>query len=252
MKVKNFSFSKLARYNHPAILLFRGIELKILSQILSRYKIKSPSMDLGSGDGYISSLVFKETFTYGLDNNEAGDTKIAIKLKRYKKILIESAEKMSLKTNSLNFVFSNSVIEHIPRNDLVLNEVGRVLKKGGYFCFTCPSSFFTEYLTKQYGSGYSQIRNKHLNHYHLLSHSQWKKRLANENLKLIEYKYYMTEDDLLFWDKLVWVNKILFFLFPLRSLLMSALFSKSVQKRVSLSTVSQSEGANILIVAQKI
>ena len=250
MKIRSFSFSKLKKYNHPAVLLFRGIELKILSQVLPKYKLKKPSVDIGSGDGFISSLIFKNPFSYGVDNNEAGDVQSSIKKKRYGKVLIESAEKMSLKSNSVNFVFSNSVIEHIPQNELLLLEVSRILKPNGYFAFTCPSSYFTEFITSQFGQKYAMIRNKHLNHYHLYNHITWKKRLSEAKFKIVDYCYYMTKSDLLFWDKLVWLYKLLFFVPPLRSKLMT-LFENKVKKIVFESTSNKVEGANILVIAQK-
>lgn len=42
--------------------------------------------------------------------------------------------------------FSNSVLEHIPDIQPVLNEVGRVLRPGARFVITTPSHYFTEYL----------------------------------------------------------------------------------------------------------
>lgn len=251
MQTNKFSIHKLNKYHHQAVLLFRGIELKILSLVLSDYRFKKPSMDLGSGDGYISSVIFKESFTYGVDNDEAGDTQIAIKKKRYKKVLIESAVDMSLGSESLRFVFSNSVIEHIPNNHKVLKEVSRILSPGGYFVFTCPSVFFTRYLSEKHGETYAKIRNKHLNHYHLLDHTEWKRRLDKNGLKMLEYHYYMTKNDLLFWDKLVWLSKVISIFGPIGDKVMISLFNRRVKSLVAQSTTNQSEGANILIIATK-
>lgn len=246
---KKFSLSKLRKYHHPSVSLFRGIELRTVSKVLKKVEISGPSMDLGCGDGYITSTLFKSQFEYGIDNNEAKDVKIAIRKKRYKKVLIESAEKTTIPSNSLNFVFSNSVIEHIPNNKKVLKEVSRLLRKEGLFIFTCPSIYFTKYLEKKYGHLYAMARNKQFNHYHLLSHSQWKKRLAKFGLKVLNYKYYMDEESLMFWEKTLWqykLNKVLPFLFE-----DPKVYNCEIEKIVYQSKTSKSEGANILIIAKK-
>lgn len=248
--VKKFKLKKLNKYKHPSISLFRGIELKTLEKKLKNIELRGPSLDLGCGDGYITSLIFKSIFDYGIDNNEAGDVKIAIKKKRYKKIVIESAEKTSIPSGSLSFVFSNSVIEHIPNNQEVLKEVSRMLKKGGYFVFTCPSAFFTKYLSKNFGGEwYSNIRNKQFNHYHLLTQPEWSKRLRFAGLKLVNYYYYMDEKALVFWEKSLWqykLNRMLPFLFE-----SPCVYDKEISKFIYKSKTSKESGANILVIAKK-
>lgn len=218
MKTKLVGLSDFVGHSHPSSKLFRAIELKIIHQNCKNVKLSHPSVDIGCGDGYISSILFDQKFTYGVDNGEAHDVHIAIKKKRYKKILIESAEKMSLKNNSVNFVFSNSVIEHIPHNYAVLSEVSRILKKGGIFIFTSPSHLFLKYLYISnllfkykfpfLGNWYAKKRNQMLNHYHLYSHNEWRKKLSVHQLKIIKYQYYISKECLMFWDKLALNVKI--------------------------------------------
>jgi ubiquinone/menaquinone biosynthesis C-methylase UbiE len=250
MKSKIFKLKSLLKYKNTAIILFRGIEMKMVSVMLKKYKLSSPSLDLGSGDGFISSILFKKRFDIGVDNDENKDTLLAIKNKRYKKVLIESAEKMSVKKKSLNFVFSNSVIEHIPNNKAVLSEVSRVLKPGGYFIFTCPSVYFTQFLSEKYSSVYASLRNKQLNHFHLLNHKQWTKRLNKVNLEVINFTYYTTKTELLVWEKLVWLNKIKDF-FGISSKSNRKAEIAKIKSIVDFSKTSKKHGANIIIVAKK-
>src|SRR5690348_834569 len=105
MKTRLVTIEDFKGHPHPASKLFRLIELQTVFKNTKRYVFKQPSMDLGGGDGYLSSILFDDRFTYSVDNNEANDVKVAIKNKRYKKVLIESADHMSLRSNSLNFVF---------------------------------------------------------------------------------------------------------------------------------------------------
>ncbi len=227
MKTKLLSPADLGEYTHPAIVLFRSIELKCTYENTKGKKFRHPSLDLGSGDGYLASLLFDEKFTYGLDNGEADDYQIAIDKDRYEKVLLESAEHMSLPDNYLQFVFCNSVIEHIPDNEAVLSEVARTLKKGGDFIFTSPSDNFKEYLylsniIESYGqiqffsrwspriakalqnlaSWYKNKRHAMLNHYHTLSHTEWQTRLKRHGLRMQSYDYYISRDTCMFWDRL--------------------------------------------------
>ncbi len=214
MKTKLVQLRDFVGHEHPASKLFRLIELQTIYKQTKGISFKQPSMDLGGGDGYLSSILFDSRFTYNIDNGEAKDLHIAVRKNRYKKVLIESAEKMSLKNDSINFVFSNSVIEHIPNNDAVLSETARVLKKGGAFVFTSPSDNFKYYLWLSnvlgrmglgfLGKIYRERRNRMLNHYHTYSHKTWYKKLKKHGLILKKYKYYISKDTCMLWDKIAW------------------------------------------------
>lgn len=213
MKTKLVTVESFVKHPHPASKLFRSIELKKVYEMTKNIEFRHPSIDIGCGDGYLSSLLFDEPFTYGIDNGEANDVDIAIKEKRYDHVLVESAEKMSLKNNSLNFAFSNSVLEHIPNIEAVLSEVSRTLTPGGDFVFTSPSDKFGDYLYVTHlfnkmklgflANWYSKKRNKLLNHYHVYSHTKWEKLLQSHGFKVVKYAYYIDNKTLQIWDKIV-------------------------------------------------
>ena len=147
MRAKKTTVDQFVKiYTHPSAILFRAVELKTIYEGTEGVNFSQPSLDLGCGDGKIAESIFDENFTYGVDNGEAKDVEEAVESKRYQKIFLESAEKMSLPDNSVNFVFSNCVIEHIPDNEAVLRETSRILNKGGAFVFTVPSHNFPKYL----------------------------------------------------------------------------------------------------------
>lgn len=194
-------------YTHPAIIFYRTLETECIRRVMKGRKIKSPSLDLGCGDGKITNYLFGKTFTYGLDNDEIGDVMMARKNKIYKKILIENATKISLKNNSVNFIFSNSVLEHIPDLENVLSEASRILNKSGYFLMSVPTDGFKKNL---YFSNpiYSYFRNKMLNHYHLYNLKKWTSILNKYNLEVVKYEYCISKDQLRHWDFLALINKI--------------------------------------------
>jgi len=261
MKTKLVTLNDFIGHPHPASKFFRLIELQTIYQQTKKTVFKEPSMDLGGGDGYLSSILFDKKFTYNLDNGEAKDLEVAKKFKRYKKILIESAEKMSLPSNSLNFVFSNSVIEHIPDNDAVLSEVSRTLIKGGVFVFTSPSDKFREYLwisslltawgLNPLGNLYKNHRNKMLNHYHTYSHKTWIEKLKKHGLIVKKYKYYITKDNCIFWDKLAWEVRLrkLFDANAERNVYKK--YKNEIIYRSAEDQVKNTEGASLFIYAVK-
>lgn len=262
MKVNNTTFNQLSKiFSHPSSALFRAIELKAIYEQVGHIVFHQPSLDLGCGDGAITQLLFDQQFTYGVDNGEADDVDIAIKNNVYKNVLIESAEKMSLPDNSVNFVFSNSVIEHIPDNESVLSEVSRILIKGGDFVFTSPSNLFREYLyipflLNKWGLGllgkyYKKKRNAMLNHYHILSHTTWIKRLNKYGLKVIKYAYYIPEETLHLWDKMAF--QIFFSRFFKKDIEnnMARKYRPLMESYYSNGTDDKTKGASLLIYAKK-
>jgi len=261
-KVNLTTVQDLSRiFMHPSTVLYRSIELRQIYFYCKDIKFKSPSLDIGCGDGKLSSILFNNRFTFGLDNGEAHDYQEAIKYKRYEKVLLESAEKMSLYDNSVNFIFSNSVLEHIPNIDSVLKETSRVLNKGGYFVFTTPSKYFKEYITlcdffnlvglKMINKMYSKYRNKALNHYHLHDHKYYMVILRSYGLEVVYHSYSVSKEVIKQWDKMA--LKIKFY----------KLFGINLEKKVKEQEqgkiiemyendkINQNEGANLLIVAKK-
>ncbi len=213
MKTKICDFEFFADlYKHPSAMFFRAIELKSIHSLLSDQNFSQPSVDLGCGDGAIASLIFDASFTYGVDNGEAKDVQLAINSGRYKKVFIESAENMSLPDESVNFVFSNCVIEHIPNNRAVLSEVSRILKPGGSFVFTVPSDKFPDFLfltnhlaaigLASLSRHYKYRRNKMLNQFHCYSVEDWQQKLSEHQLSIENSSYYMEKSALMLWDKM--------------------------------------------------
>jgi len=261
MKTRLVNLNDFKGHPHPASKLFRAIELKTVYKECKNMDFKEPSVDIGCGDGYMSSILFDKKFTYGVDNGEAKDIQIAIKKKLYKKVLIEGAEKMSLKSSSVNFIFSNSVIEHISNNEAVLSETSRILKKNGVFVFTSPSHLFSKYLYISnilnriglafIGNWYAYKRNKMLNHYHIYSHIEWTKRLVRYGLKVIKYKYYISKDCLIFWDKLAIEVRIRSLFDKRAKQNIYKKYQKKIQDFYENDPVTNNRGASLFIYAVK-
>ena len=210
---------KLAKvYDHPAVILWRAIELRHLSEFFSKMKkLAHPILDLGCGEGEIARALFgKGVIDVGLDNGEQM-VKKAEKSGIYLKVILGDACCLPFEKESFNLVFSNCVVEHIPDIDQVLFEAARVLKKNGLFVFTVHSDKFGDYLFfSQFfkkikipflAKLYAIFRNHQLNHFHCYSQKSWQGKLRKNNFILIKSQSYINPSTLSFWDKLAFKRK---------------------------------------------
>lgn len=84
-------------------------------------------LEIGSGTGCFQNIV--EDYT-GVD--------VAISLKKFyvkEFYVIDNDKGYEFEDNSFDFIFSYACFEHIPNIDIILKEVVRVLKNGGYILF---------------------------------------------------------------------------------------------------------------------
>ena len=246
-------------FEHPAIVLWRAIELKHIEEFFNKYNLSSPVLDLGCAEGKIADVLFKNNILIGLDNCWellSQNKKTGI----YKALILADGCRMPFKNSVFGSVFSNCVIEHIPDMNALLDEVSRVLREKEMFLFTVPSHKFAEFLfftklfnklrLKRLAQWYGRKRNKQLNHFHCYDHNAWKHLLKEKDLRILEYRYYMPEKSVSAFDILAALIVILRSIWPLRYLIpkLNGLLSGYLDKFYNMD--SQTGGA-LLIVAQK-
>lgn len=246
-------------FEHPATILWRAIELKHLNEAIQKYNPIAPILDLGCAEGKIANILFKGKRIFGLDNcwdlikqNNKTDT--------YKALILANGCYMPFKKDIFKTVFSNCVLEHIPDLDKVLAEVSRVLDKGGRFIFTVPTDKFGEYLffyqlfstlgVSILAKKYSTLRNRLLSHFHCYDHNVWIDKLRKNNLKVIDYSYYMSKKSTMLWDFLAGLmfifNNIKIFGNTNRTI--SRFFKRQLQKYYYLN---DTDGASLLVISIK-
>lgn len=100
---------------------------------------KDKVLDLGCGDG-LNIVILREM---GVNNIIGVDIskKILEEAKKNNpknKFYLASAEKLPFKGSRFNVIFLDSVFHHLLEYKPALTEIRRVLKKGGYLCFSEP------------------------------------------------------------------------------------------------------------------
>jgi len=99
---------------------------------------RGPTLEIGVGDGYFSSLLFEakhQKVTFGADLMY-GVLKSARRYNHCENYIIMDALEIPLPDNSLGTVIMNNLMHHLPNRMLALEEILRVLKKGGRLIFT--------------------------------------------------------------------------------------------------------------------
>lgn len=114
--------------------LIKAYELKFFRDC----KLDTPVLEIGMGDGYFSSLLFKSK---GMKLSIGADfmydvVKIAREYGHCERVIIMDALEIPLPDNSIGTILMNNLMHHLPNRTLALRELLRVLKKGGRLIFT--------------------------------------------------------------------------------------------------------------------
>lgn len=122
-----------------SLALWRALEAQSIDRIFSLRKIPKPSLDIGCGFGEFAGVFDGSLIEVGLDICKS-DLTIAAKEKKYSKLILADARKLPFKDNKFRTIISISTLEHINDTKKVFKETFRVLRPGGNFIFTIPTS----------------------------------------------------------------------------------------------------------------
>ena len=182
----------------PCDALLRAPELAIWQNI----ELKGPTLNIGCGDGRIDKFLFKgKKINVSIDYDKKA-IEIAKTSGLYGKTICASASNMPFDNNSFNTIISNSTFEHIKRDLSAVNEVYRVLKKGGSFLFTTTNDRFPNTmriigLSRQR----FKIYNQRVNHFHYRSETDWKDILTRTGFSFFYIRSYLPDK----WMSVWWI-----------------------------------------------
>lgn len=122
--------------------LLRAVEVEFYADL----PLPAPVLDLGCGDGHFASVAFDRALDVGLDP-WWGPLQEARARSVYHTVIHANGARMPFPDAHFATVVSNSVLEHIPNVEPVVQEVARVLKPGGWFYFCVPGPNFRRFLS---------------------------------------------------------------------------------------------------------
>jgi len=192
----------------PPVALWRAVELRTLA----REHFPRPILDLGCGDGLIARVLFE-----GEPPIDTGFDPWWSQLRQgaasgmYRYVQQAYGNAMPYPDGSFGTVFSNSVLEHIPDLEPVLQESGRVLRPGGRFITTVPSDAFRRLLAGYRdcaavgdlagAEAYAARIDARLAHHHYHSPQEWATLLESAGIRLLSARYYLPASVAAMWDK---------------------------------------------------
>lgn len=190
----------------PATNYWRTFELY---EVASNDLPEGKGLDVGCGDGLIAEVLFEyigERELYGVDIDPM-EADLA-RLRKYKEVVVTPASSLPYEDLSFDFVFSNSVLEHIPDVESVIKEISRVMKKGGKFIFTVPNNNFHTLLSgplvfgRRSRESYFRVVDSRCAHLRYWSELEWKDHLARYGLEVELCKSYLNKKNLRVWENM--------------------------------------------------
>lgn len=195
----------------PPVALWRAVELRAVAQACG--DVDHPLLDVGCGDGLIAQILAPMwgPFDVGLDP-WAAPLRQAAACGAYRRVDRADGHALPYADGTFATAFSNSVLEHIPDVEPVLEEVARVLEPGGCFVFSVPSDAFRRMLDgyaramaagdPEGAEAYAVEVDERLEHHHYYSPDEWAALLSRAGLTLLDAHYYMPQRAERFWDRM--------------------------------------------------
>ncbi|MBN1137557.1 MAG: methyltransferase domain-containing protein [Anaerolineae bacterium] len=158
--------------------------------------LEQPVLDVGCGDGHFAAVALTPqsgVLAAGVDP-DARMLSEARARGAYRGVTQALGDRLPFAGGTFATVVSNSVLEHIPEVQPVLDEVSRVLRPGGKFLFCVPGDDFAHLLFfpglfRRLGlpglaARYEHYFNRISRHHHCDGREVWRLRLAEAGLEI--------------------------------------------------------------------
>lgn len=191
----------------PATSWWRAVELEV---VIRHGLPRGTGLDLGCGDGKLMRILLKASGAspalVGVDIDPL-ETRDATASGVYRRVHTVPGNRVPEPDASFDFAFSNSVLEHIDDIEPVMAEVARLLKPGGAFVFTVPSSGFHDCLAGPLlpwsdRNSYLQTIDRRCAHRRYWSEPQWRDCLARHGIDVIGAVPYLSASEVQRWETL--------------------------------------------------
>jgi SAM-dependent methyltransferase len=188
----------------PATAVWRAVEI---AHVLASPLPSGRGLDLGCGDGLLTRIVAERAGwddIVGIDP-DAEEAELARRIGIYRTVHVASAVAIPQPDSSFDWVFSNSVLEHIDAIHDVLREVARVLAPGGSFVFTVPGEHFHDCLRGPFlpwrpRAGYLDLVDRRTFHLRYWTAREWAAHLDTHGMDIVASAEYMTVAEVQRWE----------------------------------------------------
>lgn len=178
---------------------FRAMLRAVEESFYVRLELVEPILDIGAGDGQFAQVTFPDLKLIGVDPWWQSLPE-ARKRNVYRLFTQAVGDALPFPNAFFPTAISNSVLEHIPEVQPVLNEVARKLQAGGRFVFTVPNHRFLTELwgveifnrlgLKGMAKCYSRFFNRIARHHNLDTPEVWTERLRLAGFAQVEHFNY--------------------------------------------------------------
>jgi SAM-dependent methyltransferase len=191
----------------PATSWWRAVELEV---VIRHGLPAGDGLDLGCGDGKLMRILLDganaSPSLVGVDIDPS-ETKDAAASGVYRRVHTVAGDSIPEPDSSFDFVYSNSVLEHIDDIEPVIAEVSRLLRPGGTFLFTVPAAGFHDCLAGPLlGWGdrkrYLDRIDQRCAHRRYWSELQWRSCLERHGIETVRAVDYLTAPEVQRWETL--------------------------------------------------
>jgi SAM-dependent methyltransferase len=191
----------------PATSWWRSIELAV---VIEHGLPRGAGLDLGCGDGKLMRILLEAAGAaptlVGVDPDPL-ETRDAAGSGVYRRVHTVPGDRVPEPDASFDFVFSNSVLEHIDELEPVMAETARLLRSGGTFLFTVPSPGLHECLAGPLfpwsdRQAYLAMIDRRCYHRRYWSEAQWSECLGRHGMDVVHAKPYLPRPEVRRWETL--------------------------------------------------
>lgn len=179
---------------------FRSLVRAVEARFYQDFELPAPTLDVGCGDGHFATVAFERPLEVGLDPWE-GPLREAARRGSYRALVLADGGRMPFASGSFASAVSNSVLEHIPHVEAVLEETGRVLEPGAPFLFCVPNERFLGSLSignaldkvglRGLGDAYRRFFDRISRHQHCDPPQVWERRLQKAGFEVEKWWHYL-------------------------------------------------------------